>query len=129
MIRESLSIGSMTVKNRLVMPPMATYLCDDEGKVTDELLSYYAERAKGGNIGLIITEHSFFTKQGKAREKQLSIADDSDLDGLKRLTDVIHQSETKAMVQLNHAGAADLIGVGRALLKGPHWADEKEVRT
>ena len=105
MIREPLTIGTMKVKNRLVMPPMATYLCDEDGKVTDELLSYYSERAAGGNIGLIITEHSFFTKQGKAREKQLSIADDSDIEGLKRLTDVIHQNGTRAMVQLNHAGA------------------------
>ena len=105
MIREPLTIGTMTIKNRLVMPPMATYLCSDDGKVTDELLSYYSERAAGGSIGLIITEHSFFMKQGKAREKQLSIADDSDIEGLKRLTDVIHQNGTRAMVQLNHAGA------------------------
>ena len=105
MINTPLTINTMTIKNRLVMPPMATYLCDGDGKVTDELLSYYGERAAGGSIGLIITEHSFFTKQGMAREKQLSIADDSDLEGLKRLTDVIHQNGTKAMVQLNHAGA------------------------
>ena len=105
MIREPLTVGALKIKNRLVMPPMATYLCSEDGKVTDELLSYYSERAAGGNIGLIITEHSFFTRQGKAREKQLSISDDSDIEGLKRLTDVIHQNGTKAMVQLNHAGA------------------------
>ena len=105
MIREAVRIGTLEIRNRLVMPPMATYLCTEDGKVTDELLAYYGERAAGGNIGLIITEHSFFTRQGKAREKQLSISDDSDIEGLKRLTDVIHQNGTKTMVQLNHAGA------------------------
>ena len=42
----------------------------------------------------------------RAKAKQLSISSDDDIDGLRKLTDVIHQSGTKAMVQLNHAGSA-----------------------
>ena len=41
-----------------------------------------------------------------AKAKQLSISSDDDIDGLRKLTDVIHQSGTKAMAQLNHAGSA-----------------------
>ena len=106
MVREPLMIGSLELHNRIVMPPMATYLSTEDGKVTEELLSYYGERASGGNIGLIITEHTCFMQQGKAREKQLSAADDSCMEGLKKLADIIRQNGTKAMIQLNHAGAA-----------------------
>ena len=106
MIKEPLQIGTMELRNRIVMPPMATYICGADGKVGEELLAHYEKRAEGGHIGLIITEHSYFLKQGKAGVKQLSIADDSDIEGLKQLTERIHRSGTKAMVQLNHAGAA-----------------------
>ena len=106
LIKEPLKIGTMEVRNRLVMPPMATYICGADGKVGEELLAHYVKRAEGGSIGLIITEHSYFLKQGKAGVKQLSIADESDIEGLKQLTEEIHRSGTKVMAQLNHAGAA-----------------------
>ena len=106
MVREPLTIGTLELKNRIVMPPIATYLSGADGKVTEELRSYYGARAEGGNIGLIITEHTYFMRQGMAREKQLSAADDSCVEGLKSLTDVIRQNGTRAMIQLNHAGAA-----------------------
>ena len=106
MVNQPIQIGCLELKNRIVMPPIATYLSGEDGFVTDELLAYYGERAVGGNIGLIITEHTFFLRQGKAREKQLSIADDSCVPGLKALTDVIHKNGSRTMVQLNHAGAA-----------------------
>ena len=39
-----------SLKNRLVMPPMATGKSDD-GKVSKDLLAYYDEKTKGGKIG------------------------------------------------------------------------------
>lgn len=90
------------------MPPIATYQATGDGWVTEPMLEYYGARAKGGYIGLIVTEHSFITKQGKAKAKQLSLASDIAVEGLKRLTDVIHQDGTKVFAQLNHAGSAAL---------------------
>ena len=48
-------IGSLNLKNRLIMAPMGNALADDKGYVTDALLSYYRARAKGG-VGLITTQ-------------------------------------------------------------------------
>lgn len=45
-------IGTVEVKNRIVMPPMTTRLADDEGFVTDESIAYYMARVRGGT-GLI----------------------------------------------------------------------------
>lgn len=105
-IDSSIQIGNLTLKNRIVMPPIATYQSTEDGKVTDQMLEYYGARAKGGNIGLIITEHSYITLQGKAKARQLSVSDDSDIEGLKRLTEVIRQDGTRVFAQLNHAGSA-----------------------
>ena len=74
MIKEPFQFGHMELKNRLVMPPMATYYSDEQGHVTDKLLAYYEARARGGSIGLIIVEHAFVAQVGKARKNQLSIS-------------------------------------------------------
>ncbi|MBE5781636.1 MAG: NADH:flavin oxidoreductase [Clostridiales bacterium] len=108
MLKESLNIGKMTVNNRLVMPPMATAKSTPDGVVTEELCEYYRERAEGGKIGLIITEHSYISKDGKASNGQLSIAEDTDVEGLKKLTETIHSCGSKVIAQINHAGSAAL---------------------
>ena len=108
MIKKEIKIGNIKLNNRLIMPPVATYMSTDDGKVTDRLIEYYSQRARGGNIGMIITEHCYISQQGKAKAKQLSIANDEDVEGLTRLVNAIHQNGTKAMAQLNHAGATTL---------------------
>ena len=62
-MREPITINHMTLKNRLVMPPMATSRSED-GTVNQKLLEYYDEKSAGGYIGLIITEHSYVHPQG-----------------------------------------------------------------
>ena len=99
-----ISANKLNLCNRLVMPPMATAKAKADGKITSEQISYYGEKSKGGYISLVIIEHSFITLQGKASEKQLSIADDSVIDSLKELADLLHKNGSKAAMQLNHAG-------------------------
>ncbi len=101
-----MTIGNLTLKNRIVMPPIATYQSTEDGKVTSKMLEYYGMRATGSNLAMIITEHSYIDIRGKARKNQLSISSDEDIEGLKRLVDTIHQGGAKAIAQLNHAGSA-----------------------
>ena len=103
MLDQPITIGKMTVQNRLVMPPMRTNLTD-MGHVTAELAAYYRERAVRSRPGIIITEHSYIAANARADEKQLAIASDDMIPELKRLTDSIHGGGCKAFVQLNHAG-------------------------
>lgn len=105
-INQPITINSMSLSNRLVMPPMATAKSTEDGTVSEALCQYYKDRATGGFIGLIITEHSYICPQGKASHGQLSISRDSDIDGLRKLVESIHVSGTKAMAQINHAGSA-----------------------
>ena len=50
-------IGRILVKNRIVLPPCTTNYAGPTGEVTDRLISYYAERARGG-AGLLIIENT-----------------------------------------------------------------------
>lgn len=115
----------LTLNNRLVFPPMATSKSGDNGEVSKELLEYYDEKSRGGYISLIIIEHSFITPQGKAGKGQLSVADDSNFEGLKKLAKVIQGNGSKAIMQINHAGSAtnrDITGyesVGPSAIENP----------
>ena len=110
---EAIRIRNMHLNNRLVMPPMATGKALPDGHVSPEMLAYYKEKSAGGYIGLVVIEHSYVSPEGKAHERQLSVADDSVIDGLKELAEIIHSQGPKTIMQINHAGSAassDIIG-------------------
>lgn len=98
--------GKLPLKNRLIMPPMATAKCDENGNPGKDLFNYYDEKSRGGYISLIIIEHSYISQQGKASEGQLSAADDSLIDSLKKLSGTIHKNGSKVVMQINHSGSA-----------------------
>lgn len=109
----------LPLKNRIVLPPMATAKSDESGKVSQALLDYYDEKSQGGYIGLIITEHSFIDPQGKAHPGQVSIAEDSVLDGMTKLAQTIHKNGSMAIVQMNHAGSATNSSITGMEVVGP----------
>jgi 2,4-dienoyl-CoA reductase-like NADH-dependent reductase (Old Yellow Enzyme family)/thioredoxin reductase len=107
-----ISINSLTLKNRIVMPPMCTAYATIGGAVTDRIVSYYTERAKGG-VGLIDVEYTYVAWEGKIHEHMLGIYDDRLIPGLKRLTDAVHAAGAKVAIQLSHGGKrarSDVIG-------------------
>jgi NADPH2 dehydrogenase len=103
---EPLSHGRLSLKNRLVMPPMATAKAAADGSMTDGLLAYYDEKSRGGALGLVITEHCYIAQQGKNRVGQPSIADDGTIEGWRELTTIFHRNGSKAAMQINHSGGA-----------------------
>lgn len=105
-LNQPLVLQGMRLNNRLVMPPMATAKSTAEGAVTQALCEYYRARAEGGFLGLIITEHSYVSAQGKASAGQLSAADDGAVEGLRELVAAARRDGARVMAQINHAGAA-----------------------
>ena len=104
MLRESIEVGGIALKNRLVMAPVDLEK-SDHGTVTEEQLKYYDERTKGGCFGLVVIEHSFVQPNGRASENQLSSAKDEDIAGLTKLAGLIHGNGCKTVLQISHAGA------------------------
>lgn len=105
LLKQTLTIGNMTVHNRLVLPPMASKTSGDKGYVSDDMIAYYEDICRGGHIGLVITEHAYIHMGGKAGPGQMSVAEDGVIPGLKRLADTIHSCGSKAICQINHAGS------------------------
>ncbi len=104
---DSITIRKLHLKNRIVMPPMASELATRSGEVTDALLSHYRRRCK--SVGLVIVEHSYIHPTGKFSllpfsESQLGIYSDDLVAGLSRLVEVVHREGTPITIQINHAG-------------------------
>lgn len=94
-------IGSMTLKNRSIFPPMGTHFVED-GFVTEQMIAYQARRAEGGcamNIVEIASVH--LTSSAKLI---LGIYDDKFIPGLAKLASAIKDAGAKACVQLWHGG-------------------------
>lgn len=97
-------IGNLILKNRIVMPPMGTNLGGHDGEVTDEIIAYYEERAKGGT-GLIIFEFtSVEYEYGKGLPRQLRLDDDRFTPGIHRMANAIKKYGARAFVQIHHSG-------------------------
>ena len=97
-------IGEMDVKNRIVMSPMDNELAPHGGEVSQSLIDYYEERAKGG-VGLIIVQCTCVdSPRGKVTHMQLVIDDDKFIPGLNKLVTVVHKHGAKVAIQLHHAG-------------------------
>lgn len=101
-----LQIKNLTFSSRVIMPPMATGKSNEAGTPTEDLITYYKDKTDSEKIGMVITEHAYITKDGIAAKGQLSLADDSVIEGLKKLTTVIHNNHTLVFAQLSHAGGA-----------------------
>ena len=96
----------LTLKNRLVYPPMASSKATEDGLVSEETLKFYDDITKSKNIGLVIVEHSYISIEGKASSKQTSIATNETIEPMKKLVEIIHKNEAKVILQINHAGSA-----------------------
>ena len=96
-------MGRLELRNRIVFPAMVTNYCSTRGEVTDRLVAYHQERAKGG-AGLLITEATYISPDGKSFPHQLGIDDDGLLPGLRRLVESVHAAGARIAVQLCHAG-------------------------
>ncbi len=101
-----IKIGSMEIKNRIVMAPMATQFANPDGSVSQKLMDYHEARAKGG-VGLITlgvtTVDTFFPYP-----VTLNLSDDSFVPGFQALTDMVHRHGAKIVPQITHPGPASL---------------------
>lgn len=103
MIFTPISFKSVTLKNRIVMPPMCMYSAADDGMVTDWHVTHYATRAVG-QVGLIIVEATGVEPRGRISNQDLGIWDDAHIPGLKRVVEQVHAQGGKIGIQLAHAG-------------------------
>ncbi len=103
---EPLTIKRLTLKNRVIMPPMGTNFANQDGTFNEQHYSYYEQRAKGGT-GLITLENICIDYPlGTNGTTQLRMEKDQLIRGLWQFNERMHAYGAATSVQINHAGAS-----------------------
>ena len=98
-----LTIGTVEVKNRISFQPQLTNLAI-ANLPSERQMYYWGERAKGG-AGLIITEELTVHPTDMAYEKLIDVYHAEVIPGFKKITDYVHQYDSKIFAQIHHNGA------------------------
>lgn len=98
---EPIRVGALTLANRVVMPAMHLHMARDHA-VTEEMIAFYRERARGG-AGLVTVGFATVDTLGGS-PAHLGAHRDDLVPGLARLSAAIREGGARAAVQLNHAG-------------------------
>jgi 2,4-dienoyl-CoA reductase-like NADH-dependent reductase (Old Yellow Enzyme family)/thioredoxin reductase len=112
-------IGSMTLRNRIVMTAMGSNQAELDGTCGEGIRAYYAERAKGG-VGLIIVEATAIAHPiGTVTPRQVGFSGEQHMPGMRALVDAVHAHGAKIAIQLHMGG---LNAVCDTLAGRPLWA-------
>ena len=98
-----IQIGSVTVPNRFVVPPMGNNFANTDGTLSERSLAYYQSRAKGG-FGLITIESTVVYKEAKGGPRKPCLFSDETVDSFRKVADACHEYGAKVSIQLQHAG-------------------------
>jgi len=98
-----ISIGSMEVKNRLVMAPMTTQWAGPGDTVGQRLIDYHVARAKGG-VGLITFEVCTVDRRYPYQVHTVGLWSDELIASHRELTKAVHAHGAKIVPQISHPG-------------------------
>ncbi|MBP0047475.1 FAD-dependent oxidoreductase [Marinobacterium sp. AK62] len=110
-------IGSMELKNRILMAPMGSNYAEQDGTCGERIQAFYEARAKGGAGMLTMGVCSIAYPAGTAEPFQVGVSSDDFIPGLKQLTDRVHRHGARIAMQLQHAGKTSVrdLAEGREL--------------
>ena len=94
-------IGSLPLKNHMVMAPLTRSRAGEGDVPTPTVVEYYRQRA---SAGLIITEGSQVSAQGKGYMRTPGIFTAEQITGWRQVTDAVHAEGGRIFLQLWHVG-------------------------
>jgi len=112
-----LKIGPVVVPNRINFAAHLTNLSENH-QISEDHLCYYEARAKGG-CGLITTEELTVHPSDLAYDKLVDAFVPEVIPGFQKLTETIHQYDTRIFAQLNHNGMQADGKISRLPVWGP----------
>jgi 2,4-dienoyl-CoA reductase-like NADH-dependent reductase (Old Yellow Enzyme family) len=105
-------IGGLTLRNRSMVAPLTRTSATVDGRVTQEMIDYYAEFARGG-WGLVIAEATYIDiAYSQGYNNQPGIAYGVQQESWKPVVEAAHKAGTPIFLQIFHAGAVN---------QGNHW--------
>ena len=104
------TLRGIQLKNRIVMPGLASFLIGDDGSVSDATIEHYRRRAAGGPA-MIIMEACAVSPEGVVSNHQARIDDDRFIEGLHKIAAVMKSEGSVPAIQIHHGGRQTSIKV------------------
>ncbi|WP_099192675.1 NADH:flavin oxidoreductase [Tepidibacter mesophilus] len=125
---EKTQLGNMTLKNRFVRSATWENRTTKDGHMTDELYKVYEELAKG-EVGLIVTGYANVVKEEQPNPGMMGIYNDSFIDEYKKLTDLVHEYDSKILMQIAYGGTKTTYNLGERVIFAPSEVAERGTNT
>ncbi|MFN8628714.1 MAG: FAD-dependent oxidoreductase [Candidatus Binatia bacterium] len=101
-------IGSLTLRNRILMCPMGDNLANEDGTVDEREIAYFEARARGG-VGLILVGSvPVMWPAGGYNPRHPAVSDDRFIPGLAELARRVHAHDGRIALQLVHGGKSSM---------------------
>jgi 2,4-dienoyl-CoA reductase-like NADH-dependent reductase (Old Yellow Enzyme family)/thioredoxin reductase len=100
---KSFHIKNLELKNRIVLPPLASFLIESGGRINASTVEHYRRRA-GGGPAMVMMEACAVSPEGIVSLNQARIDDDGQLEGLAKIAWAIKSEGAIPAVQIHHAG-------------------------
>jgi 2,4-dienoyl-CoA reductase-like NADH-dependent reductase (Old Yellow Enzyme family)/thioredoxin reductase len=97
------TVKKIHLKNRIVMPALASFLIGDDGSITDATIEHYRRRAAGGPA-MVIMEACAVSPEGIVSPHQPVIYDDRYVGGLSKIAAAIKKEGAVPALQIHHGG-------------------------
>lgn len=100
---EPIKIGTKIVKNRITMAPTVKFFSDESGKVTEDFVAHYEERA-AHQCGFICVEATCVAKEARLFPGQLGLWSDDQIEGHRKIAEACHKHGAVVVPQIHHGG-------------------------
>ncbi len=99
----SFTIKNLALKNRIVMPALASFMIGNDGSITEDTVEHYRRRA-GGGPAMVIMEACAISPEGVVSPHQARIYDDRLIEGLSKIAAAMKAEGAVPAVQIHHGG-------------------------
>ncbi len=111
-------IGSLELKNRMVVSAMGVNLAEEDGSCGERLRAFHEAHAKGGAGLIVLGTTGVAWPHGGNQPRQAAISEDRHIPGLRALAEAVHRHGGKVATQLHFGG---LVGVEDMKAGRPVW--------
>ena len=110
LLLQPIQVGNLTLKNRVMFPPLTTGYEERDGSIGERSLAFYERLARGGTGYVVIGDVAPVMTASPTPK----LCDDRQIPAFKRLADTLHKYDCKVALQIFHP-EYDVPEVGRLI--------------
>ena len=116
--KSEIFLGDNKIKNRIVSSPISTNMANDDGSVTNNIISYFGNLASN-EIGMVTVGASSVSKEGGDALNGMHIGKKIHENGLINLANEIQDKGSTPAIQIFHVGAQGNTNYSNERIVGP----------